>query len=1140
MEKTTRYWKNRYKVIKEIKISGSIPFNEKIEIRQFICEDLLLKQEVILKKIKINENEELKELARFLWHYEMSLNQKAINNSDGKTLLKLIDSQYDPIENYFIIVTDFGGISLKECLTQTEQTDDSISFQNFLSGKKRKWDSILKLVEGLSSLHNSGLIHRNISLETIYFNSNSYREGEKEVLKIGDFNWSIYLYSIANIFSNKFSIEIIQCKNDFFRAPECNTDIVLKNPVPRGENNQSDLFSLGLVLAFLLTDLDINKYKISENSDKIQILLEIRDYIKNYKRFLEQEREIILKLIEIEPEKRFLNAEKLKENIKNFLRELKYKFSYYKELPIYFPLSRQSRLLEIISNRMNIGIDAIIRDPDEFLRIEFSNTTFYLSKDQQFPLWVKGKTGTVYKIRSIYRRPKLAELFIVRWKEYDFEKTDIQICNTKNLFWRDKDSNDPIYLGWEKIFATSLDLINEKVAELSEGDKDKERWLETIEIVTDAEIDLEEKKIFDYQLISSEQEKKLEEEYKIKIAISNLADEELFSDPSGDFRGTSLELVLERNIFEPFKEKRKWKISSSEYDENIDTTVFTLVRTKKGEDPPLNGFIRMWELKNTAPLLRRKYGIIQNLEKHELLLNSILKPASTHKYFERDIIKKEIVTDIFNTFPIFLLQGPPGTGKTWTAKELIKVTLENDPYAKILVTSKEHFPLDDLLTKTLKMIQDLEIKPKPMLIRLISTEREQFYDPKSLIFLHFNKIIAKNLLEKLIKWVPKNPKLNELGKELNKIAREDFESPSREWIELVKQSSNILFCTTTARELQELEYFHPSFDLVIIEESGKAYPSELLFPLQLGNKWVLIGDQNQLPPFRVDDINEILEERLEKKENEVKGLPNYSSQDFLEFKQDVKKEMKIFQSMFDRFQKVNHSFNKADQIKSCDTLINQYRLPSKISRMISTIFYNKEFIQKIKDPELGSFIIEPEILKDEQLIWINTSYKKEYKEQRSGYDIYNIGEALLIKDLLTKIQISENNGNFSIAILTPYKEQLQTLIKTLPNQLNNLKNIKIRESCYTIDSFQGREADLVIISLVRNNRKESSRRAWGFIPGPERLNVMLSRARRTEIIVGNFDMCRTFHRDDYMTKFNKVAKFVKNYGKLLTPKEVLE
>lgn len=506
-------------------------------------------------------------------------------------------------------------------------------------------------------------------------------------------------------------------------------------------------------------------------------------------------------------------------------------------------------------------------------------------------------------------------------------------------------------------------------------------------------------------------------------------------------------------------------------------------------------------------------------------------------YFEK-YDRENLVSFIYYTNPIFLLQGPPGTGKTWTAKELIKLTLEKDPYSRILVASKEHSVLDDLLLKCVNMLEESDIKPYPNLIRLISPERELRYSPSSIPYNHFITQFTKEVLKKISRWNPKEEKFKELVSEIRDISRAEIDSPSKEWIELLKESSNLIFCTSTAHDLKELEYATLTYDLVIIEEAGKAYPSELFKPMQLGNKWVLIGDQNQLPPFRLEDITEIIEKKLDNIEQEEEGKPNFDPNDFLKFKKEVKNNIKIFQSMFNEFQNIKHSFNDGDEIKSCDTLLDQYRLPSKISKMISAIFYDKDFNQKKEDS--SNFIKNPAYFRNQQVIWINLPMRREFREKREGINIYNPKEIQAISQLISKLEISDNYHPFSLAILSPYKEQVEKLKTSLPERLPNLNNINIRECCFTVDSFQGQEADLVIISLVRNNNYETSRRAWGFVPQIERLNVMLSRARKAEIIIGSWDMCNLHRGDPYMEKFIQVAKFFQNHGIVIDYDEVLK
>lgn len=1138
MDGKSRLWENRYKRIKKLENYQFFPFSEKIEIEQYIAEDLLLKQNVILKLIKINEDPEIKSLAQFLWHYEISLNQKATNNSHGKTLLKLVDAQRDEEKGLFVLVTESGGSSLKEVMLEEDETENNLSFKNFRFGdKKRIWESILKLTQGLYSLHTSGLIHRNISLSSIYFDDEAYRQGEPEILKIGDFNWSIYLNSLSNLFTNEITSDIVKNNYHFFRAPECLPVSIDDKIECFGETYQSDLFSLGLVLVFLLINLDINKYLESKIEVRHDLYKEIQEKVKGYQGY-PQEKDILSKLIEIDLSNRFINIGELLDKIQELVNVLKHNFSNERTLPINFKLDRTAPFLNQVANEIDINIDALLKEPNKFLSNEFNNNSLYLTNDLEFPLWTRGKSGAYYKFRKAFKRSNIAQIqkFTPRF-EQKLKLTNIEVCNTDQFYWLDINDSAP-YSNWEAIFANATSQIRERQTEYTEEQLKKMRWLKIINLIEEAEEDIEERGILEYDLIEdTANEKDTEKNEKRRIIINVINDEEkdLFTEIVNDAQNKNVELLDTDSLFEPFKVKRMWKLNRILEDTQNFTTV-ELEGTKRNENLPDNGFIRLWDLRSTIFLLKRKRQIVQNIEENELLLNAILQPASSHKYFEK-YNKDNIVSYIYYTNPIFLLQGPPGTGKTWTAKELIKLTLEKDPYLRILVASKEHAALDDLLIKCVNVLKDSKISPYPNIIRLISPERELYYPTTSIPYKHFITQVTKILLKNISEWNPNDEKYLKLLQEVKNITKNELESPSKEWIELVKESSNLVFCTSTAHDLKELEFMQ-NFDLVVIEEAGKTYPSELFKPMQLGSKWVLIGDQNQLPPFRIEDINKILDKKLDDEEIENKDKPDFDPKDFLEFKKEVKSEIKIFQSMFDKFQKIKHSFDETDDIKSCDTLLDQHRLPSKISKMISTIFYNQLFNQKIEDPI--NFLLEPFQFKNEQLVWLKTSSSPEFRETREGIDLYNIKEVSLIKQLLSRLKISKRYPPASLAILSPYKEQVEKLKSILPDKLSNLNGINIKNRCFTVDSFQGQEADLVIISLVRNNNYETSRRAWGFIPRPERLNVMLSRAMKIEIIVGNFDMCLTHNRDPYMEKFTKVAKFIQKEGIVIDYDEVLK
>jgi superfamily I DNA and/or RNA helicase len=98
-----------------------------------------------------------------------------------------------------------------------------------------------------------------------------------------------------------------------------------------------------------------------------------------------------------------------------------------------------------------------------------------------------------------------------------------------------------------------------------------------------------------------------------------------------------------------------------------------------------------------------------------------------------------------------------------------------------------------------------------------------------------------------------------------------------------------------------------------------------------------------------------------------------------------------------------------------------------------------------------------------------------------------------------------------LVVLSPYNQQVKRINaavdKVWNSRLDHLSELTQSAAegglCRTVDSFQGNEADLVIVSLVRNNSHSTLRNALGFLSDFRRMNVLLSRARFQLVIVGS-------------------------------------
>lgn len=123
---------------------------------------------------------------------------------------------------------------------------------------------------------------------------------------------------------------------------------------------------------------------------------------------------------------------------------------------------------------------------------------------------------------------------------------------------------------------------------------------------------------------------------------------------------------------------------------------------------------------------------------------------------------------------------------------------------------------------------------------------------------------------------------------------------------------------------------------------------------------------------------------------------------------------------------------------------------------------------------------------------------------------HNPSEVQSVVDVLRLVRARDTNKPPTLAILSPYKAQVEKLHERIASvrarDLGHLDRfMPVRSNgafVGTVDSFQGNEADLVILSLVRNNSRTGAG-ALGFLRDRRRMNVALSRAKSQLIIVGS-------------------------------------
>ncbi|NPV89965.1 MAG: AAA family ATPase [Firmicutes bacterium] len=538
---------------------------------------------------------------------------------------------------------------------------------------------------------------------------------------------------------------------------------------------------------------------------------------------------------------------------------------------------------------------------------------------------------------------------------------------------------------------------------------------------------------------------------------------------------------------------------------------------------------------------------------------SLPQPLSEDKV---DKAKQAVMQDILNTRPIYALQGPPGTGKTTMVAHLLRQILDEDPVAQILVTAQAHGAVDVLWSKVRdEAFVDIATEVKlPLAVRLGRKALDEDTLEGSV------ELVAASILQQSIKALSRLKSITHLQRKWREHALEmkkaiisrlpDEHAP--EFLELVKRGANITYCTTSAGDLEELARSTQTYDWTIIEEAGKCHGFDLALPMQAGHRWLLIGDHRQLPPYRFNDYLKAIAD-LDRTIDALRGLPGNAGglldNDWIgrwermtpgereQFKQFAKNRLDTFQYVFKLCEKTpagDASVKKTinEPIGAIAGMLSwQYRMHPKIGDLISESYYEGELKNKTVDSEgrplerVTINLTKPRVTLDGGVLWIDTPAASENdKAAELGplqqYPRYiNNYEANVIKGFLSSLQLDlermpkvSQGEPLKLAVLSPYNQQVSNLREILKNvnlpdgvvakeQLRTRKtHLSQRELSfiYTVDSFQGNEADIIIVSLVRNNLGQSQR-PLGFLDEPERMNVLLSRAQRLLVLVGSWD-----------------------------------
>ena len=458
-----------------------------------------------------------------------------------------------------------------------------------------------------------------------------------------------------------------------------------------------------------------------------------------------------------------------------------------------------------------------------------------------------------------------------------------------------------------------------------------------------------------------------------------------------------------------------------------------------------------------------------------LVVNRKLAPFHNTSLMSNESQKKAVEQAFFEK-NLYLIQGPPGTGKTTVIRELVEQVLEADEESRVLIVSQANVAVDNALKGLIQKYSD-------EIVRCGNGNKitEEFKNLRL-------QSRCQDYLDDLIQ--RKESFDSRFYEEWREII---FDNESYDYspvlCELIIRNHRVIGATCVGLAKRNIGLERAEFDLVIIDEAGKALPAEMLIPLLRAKKAIIIGDQKQLPPV----INPILydQERIDLEERAIS-------------------ENDLFcHSFFERL------YENAPNTCKC-MLDTQYRMPSVIGDAISNLFYGG----KLKNGA-GTNKREPVLFKS-NLTFINYDGNGSYREQNnSRKQITNTVEANDVVSLVTNLR--QKDTSCTIAIITPYKGQKRAISNAFLDAGIHYQRDRIFID--TIDSFQGSEADVVVFCTTRAFHPTL------FFRDAKRLNVAFSRVKRELILMGKLSYFYKFNRED--SCLPALADYIKDNGEIV-------
>jgi superfamily I DNA and/or RNA helicase len=400
-----------------------------------------------------------------------------------------------------------------------------------------------------------------------------------------------------------------------------------------------------------------------------------------------------------------------------------------------------------------------------------------------------------------------------------------------------------------------------------------------------------------------------------------------------------------------------------------------------------------------------------------------------------------------------IVHGPPGTGKTTTLSEIIYQAVQRGD--RVLACAPSNTAVDNLLERLVAMM--------PGVLRVGHPAR---------VF----ESLRGHTLDELVDNDPSSDVIRDMRRELGELMRSaarahrgrdarkrrsllystagdlrsQIRSLERSVVRGIVDSADVI-CTTTTIDDDLLG--DATFDLVVIDEACQCTEASVWQAILRAERLIMAGDHCQLPPTVLSD------------QAAAEGMRDSMMQRLV---------LREGASLFRR-------------------LTVQYRMHEAIMEFSSAEFYEHSLIAdaSVKTHRLCDLPqVQTTPATEQPLMFVDTAGSgMEEQLEPDGESKLNPGEGKLIQTLIGEL-IQSGVQPEQIAVIAPYAAQVRWL-------RNRLGDRKIEVD--TVDGFQGREKEVVLITFTRSN----DRGEIGFLRDTRRTNVALTRARRKLIVVGD-------------------------------------